>query len=513
MSALYRSTSIRDCESRELDRLPPLTLMDRAAGALADTCTHVLRGMPSRTPVIALVGPGNNGGDALLAALKLRDRGFDAQALALNDQAPLAPDARAVFMRSQSLQFPRLPELSSHLLGRTLFIDGLFGVGLSRAIEGRSAGWIHALNAAGARVVAADLPSGIDADTGAIVGGPRACAMVAHCTVTFLADKPGLRTGAGRAHAGQVRVAPLGVEVTTPAGTLVTQAEASALATSLARRSDSHKGIHGHVAVVGGGKGMQGAAVLAALGAQRAGAGKVSVGSPNGWRLDPGAHPQLMTLPDNWSPESFQAVVIGCGLGITKRTVDTLKSVLRRTASPIVLDADALNLIAAEPALAALLMQRVAPAVLTPHPLEAARLLRCATADIQSDRIRAATTLAARTGSVVVLKGAGTVCADAAGHWAVIDSGSPALATAGTGDVLAGVIGGLLAQGLPPSSAAVLGAWVHGRAGEIAAAQQRGDIGLSTAELPARVRDTLNQLVNTSIAHARSDHTGQDLDQ
>jgi len=486
--------------------------MERAAAALADTCASVLRGMPSRAPVIALVGPGNNGGDALLAAIKLRDRGFDAQAITLTHHAPSAPDARATWVQAQSLQFPVLQELSPHRLHGALFIDGLFGVGLSRPIEGLGAHWIRMLNAAGARVVAADLPSGIDADSGAIVGGPDACAVLAQHTVTFLADKPGLRTGAGRTHAGQVRVARLGVDVTSPAGMLVTQAEASVLAAPLARRSDSHKGTYGHTAVVGGGLGMQGAAVLAALGAQCAGSGKVSVGSPDGWRLDPSVHPQLMTLPEPWRPERFQAVVIGCGLGLTRRASGALNAILHRTASPIVIDADALNLIAANPALTQVLTHRAAPSILTPHPLEAARLLGCATPEVQTDRIRAATTLAARLGSVVVLKGAGTVCADAAGHWAVIDSGSPALATAGTGDVLAGVIGGLLAQGLPTATAALLGAWVHGRAGEIAAARQGGDIGLSTSELPARVSDALNQLLNASAARTPIDHTGQDFE-
>lgn len=512
MPALYRSSSIRDAESRELDRLPSLTLMDRAASALADTCTHVLRGMPRGAPVIALIGPGNNGGDALLAALKLRDIGFDAQALMLTHQAPSAPDARTVWDQAQSRQLPLLPELTSHSLRGALFIDGLFGVGLSRPIEGRGAGWIRMLNASGARVMAADLPSGIDADTGAIVGGAGACAILAQHTVTFLADKPGLRTGAGRAHAGQVHVAKLGVEVTPSAGTLVTQAEATALAAPLARRSDSHKGTYGHAAVVGGGAGMQGAAVLAALGAQRAGAGKVSVGSPMGLKLNPGVHPQLMTLPDRWLPEQFQAVVMGCGLGQSKRALAALKSVLGRTRSRIVIDADALNLLAANPALVAVLTHRVTPSVLTPHPLEAARLLGCTTADVQADRIAAATTLAARMGSVVVLKGAGTVCADAAGHWAIIDSGSPALATAATGDVLAGVIGGLLAQGLAPAAAALLGAWIHGRAGEIAAVRQGGDIGMPTSELPVRVSEVLNQLLTAPDAHARVSPTGQDFD-
>jgi len=292
----------------------------------------------------------------------------------------------------------------------------------------------------------------------------------------------------------------------------VTQAEATALAAPLARRSDSHKGTYGHIAVVGGGMGTQGAAVLAALGAQRAGAGKVSVGSPMGLKFNPGVHPQLMTLPDRWLPEQFQAVVMGCGLGQSKRALAALKSVLGRTRSPIVIDADALNLLAANPALVAVLTHRVTPSVLTPHPLEAARLLGCTTADVQADRIAAATTLAARMGSVVVLKGAGTVCADAAGHWAIIDSGSPALATAATGDVLAGVIGGLLAQGLAPAAAALLGAWIHGRAGEIAAVRQGGDIGMPTSELPVRVSEVLNQLLTAPDAHARVSPTGQDFD-
>jgi len=498
MPSLYLTDQIRRAEAQAQAGLAPLALMRRAAMALSDVCATEVRKLPPDCSIVALVGPGNNGGDALLAAVSLRERGFNAQALLLRPEGSAQPDAREALAISRAGSLPCIDELPISSVTRTLFIDGLFGIGLSRPIEGHAADWINALNGYGARVIAVDVPSGINADTGEVVGGSRGVALRAGHTVTFLGDKPGLRTGPGRTHAGRLTVESLGVTLTSRSGTLVGEQEAKSLALPLARRPDSHKGSFGHVAVVGGAHGMRGAAVLAALGAQRSGAGKVSLGAPDAWRPDSSLHPQLMALPAKAMVEgAYQCWVIGCGLGQTSGARSLLKLLLTETEHHRVLDADALNLIASDRALAAALQRAVIPAVLTPHPLEAARLLGKSTQAIQSDRIGAACRIASLYRSVVLLKGAGTVCAHPGGDWAIIDAGSPSLATAGTGDVLAGVIGGLIAQGLNPASAACLGAYAHGRAGELAGADGNGVVGMASADLPESVAMVINQLIES----------------
>jgi hydroxyethylthiazole kinase-like uncharacterized protein yjeF len=498
MPALYDTPTLRAAEARDLAALGPLALMRRAARALSDAVTELSRSGPPRAPILALVGPGNNGADALLATLELRMRGFDARALLLSTVEPQAGDARAAHAMAKHAGVPLGDTLTGQELAGALVIDGLFGIGLRRPLEGKAAEWIAAVNRVRSPLIAVDVPSGINADTGSVVGGSAASAALARMTVTFLGDKPGLHTGAGRVHAGKVRVELLEVDAGCGQGTLIARDEARTLARPLRRRPDSHKGSHGHVAVLGGSQGMRGAAMLAAHGAHRSGAGKVSVGTPDGWRPDPGLTPHLMSLSAGQRPREINAWVVGCGLGQGYNARRQLLALLSDASSPLVIDADALNLVALD-ALVARAVQRCAqPRVLTPHPLEAARLLGVPTAAIQSDRIASARALADRLQSVVVLKGAGTVCADPAGQWAIVDAGSPALATAGTGDVLAGVIGGLLAQGLTVASAACLAGWVHARAGELAASRRAGTIGLAACELPILIADALNELIAVS---------------
>ena len=265
------------------------------------------------------------------------------------------------------------------------------------------------------------------------------------------------------------------------------------------RARDSNKGSHGSVLVYGGGAGMRGAALLAARGAQALGAGKVLVGTPDGELFDPG-QPQLMTGAANPDFASFDAVVIGCGLGRCAPARERVAAALAG-APALVLDADALNLLAADPTLAdARFTGAPAPQrrVMTPHPLEAARLLGCDAAQVQADRRGAALALARRYRMVALLKGAGSVVATPEGNWSIVDAGGPALASAGTGDVLAGMIGALLARGQSPEQAVCAAAWLHGRAGsrfEIAHGHAEG---LSAAELPQLVRDALHELIESS---------------
>ena len=502
MSALYSIATIRCIESRWLQVLPAGMLMRRAARAVADEVERHARSLDPGRPILAVAGPGSNGADALLAGLLLAERGFEVRAVALAAIPPAAPDAASVWAAWQSrLGAPMAcSELVRCLSGQPLVIDGLFGIGLTRPLEGLAAEAIETINRSGMPIVAVDVPSGLDADRGSIVGGARSLAIRATATVTMIADKPGLHTGAALDRVGRLVVADLGLapgeDSTGPAadGTLFDRDEASRLTGP--RLRDSHKGSFGSVLIAAGAATMRGAALLAAAGAQAGGAGKIFVSSPDGPIFDPG-QPQWMTRAWFSTSDALQAfdaidaLVIGCGLGTGEPCRLACERVLAGTL-PLVVDADALTAIAAQPALQSLLQARTVSPVLTPHPREAARLLNCSVESIQSDRIAAARTLAAWARAVVVLKGAGTVVAAPAGHWSIIGSGSPSLATAGTGDVLAGLIGALQAQGHDPESASLLAAWSHGLGGEMAQQCLPFGIGMAAAELPDYVRRVLN---------------------
>ncbi len=492
--ALFTTATIRGIERAWLARLPDGTLMDRAARACADAAERIAWQLPRGTPLIALAGPGNNGGDALLAALKLRESGFTCHAWS-GAAPPAGGEAHAVRERwlASGSGFLRSDELLRYARDGAIFIDGLFGIGLGRALDGDYALLARSLNESGCIALGVDVPSGIDADTGAVVGGSAGVALRCVATVTMIADKPGLHTGAAPEYVGQLRVADLGTdEFPPPDGLLVGERwVAERLRT---RAASSHKGSFGTVCVIGGARGMGGAALLAGRGASAAGAGKVYVAGPDGPVFDPG-QPQLMTRDSEEALADVSAVAIGCGLGSSHAASVLLG---RAIASPaaLLLDADALNIVASQGTPAASFARLAARApdttILTPHPLEAARLLGIGSAEIAADRIGCARELARRSACVVVLKGAGSVIAEPGGNWAVNASGSPALASAGTGDVLAGVAAALLAQGYGAHEAALLAVWLHGRAGERWSASHRRHCGMSAAQLPGLICEEIN---------------------
>ena len=572
---LLLSTGIRRVEAHYLGALPDGTLMARAALALADACAVLLRRLPAGTPVLALCGPGNNGGDALLAALLLADRGWRVVAISLLDGEPAADDARRIWQqwRDRGLSMSAPAALPGLLVDRPLVIDGLFGIGLSRALPPAASLIAQQLAHASVSVVAVDVPSGLDADRGSIVGPPGSLAVRADLTVTMIADKPGLHTGAGCVLAGEVIVADLELPRLEHAqaqdadrGRLIDRDAVSAIAPR--RRRDAHKGRFGDVLVMVGQAQMAGAALLAALGAQATGAGRIFLGVEGVTadrrdridhhdRADHYGHPELMTRalrldePDaQQSLGGATVIVAGCGLGTDSKAQRKLAHALAHRAA-LVLDADGLNIVAADPAMLSRLQARAADgliSVLTPHPLEAARLLGLSTAEIQQDRRSAALRLAALTGSIVVLKGAGTVVACPDGGWSINRSGGPILSVAGTGDVLAGAIAGLLASSLSQEVADAaeitakdlsevrsavrsavggelgnelgkvvadqtpdhsgnphigvaaqltqLAVWLHGQAGDALAAQPEwsASIGLPAAHLAQGIRISLNRL-------------------
>jgi hydroxyethylthiazole kinase-like uncharacterized protein yjeF len=308
----------------------------------------------------------------------------------------------------------------------------------------------------------------------------------AQATVTFIGDKPGLHTGHGVDAAGHVVIEPIGTDAPASSGHLIDIDDFGTV--RLPRRHDTHKGTYGNLVVVGGGRGMVGAALLAGRAALRLGAGRVyvdAIGAPE-FRVDP-ACPELMFRPLS-ELDDLQAIVVGCGLGADGSARAALASVLARRA-PLVADADALNLIAADPELQRHASGRDAALVLTPHPLEAARLLGCTASSVQADRALAARRLAQHFNCTAVLKGAGTIVARPDGQYAINPTGSPALATAGTGDVLAGMIGALIAQGHEAWSATQAAVWLHGRGGEGV-----GDIGLLADEVAGRAVEALRRL-------------------
>ncbi|MBX3621941.1 MAG: NAD(P)H-hydrate dehydratase [Rhizobacter sp.] len=462
---LHDVAKSREIELASLSGLAPHTLMRRAGESVAAVARALA---PHASTVWLACGPGNNGGDGLEAAIHLQAAGLSVHATLIGDPARLPADAAAALARAQAAEVTIAPMSAPLPSGPDLAIDALLGLGGTRAPSGDIAQAVEHLNALSCPVLAVDLPSGLDANTGQPHGD--VCVVADH-TLSLLTLKPGLFTGAGRDHAGVVWLDTLGVELPrqSPAAWL------SGVPRLASRRQHAqHKGSFGDVAVVGGATGMAGAALLAARAAHAAGAGRVYVEALDGHALALDVlRPELM-FRERWSRAASPAalagatVVAGCGGG------EAVKGALPRLlsgAGRLVLDADALNAIAADTTLARLLTARGRgdrETVLTPHPLEAARLLHTSATDIQADRLGAARRLARQYACVVVLKGSGSVVASPDGCTFINSTGNAALATAGTGDVLAGWIGGCWsASAAPALEAARHAVWRHGRAADL----------------------------------------------
>ena len=463
--------------------------MQRAGQAAAAVALELLVG----NTVLVLAGPGNNGGDALEAAANLAHTGVEVSIVHLQGGAVSAETAHAL-ERAQASD-ARFIDALPHGQHWALTIDGLFGIGLARPLAGAARELALAVNALGCPVLALDVPSGLDADTGAVVG-PSGVAVRASSTITFIADKAGLHTLDGRDLAGEVLVAPLGIDPGLLPAAACMLNDISMFGGQLqARRHNTHKGSFGDVAIVGGAGGMAGAPVLAARGALYCGAGRVFVAS-----IDPGpgfdsVQPEIMFRDAALFAHPDATLVLGPGMGDSPIAARLLGKALDG-ASPLVIDADALNLVAASADLQARLSARTAPAILTPHPLEASRLLGVTTGVVQGDRLAAARELAARFGKIVVLKGSGSIIAEPGGVAVINTTGNPGLATGGTGDVLAGICGALLAQGWPAREAALGAVWMHGAGADRLVEQGVGPIGMTAGELPAAVRAVLNGLAS-----------------
>jgi len=462
-----------------------LPLMERAGEAAAQQ----VRLLVPRTSdsIVVFAGPGNNGGDAFVVARRLAEWRHRVTVVFAADPGKLPPDARRAFERWEAAGGSAVTEPPP--LGESaLVVDGLFGIGLARPPGGVYAEWVAAINHAGSRVLALDVPSGVDADTG-VARGP---VVRATHTATFIALKPGLLTGDGVEMSGAVTVHDLDLGVDSDdCGSHLTW---SGVRTWVhPRRANSHKGTYGTLAIIGGAPGMTGATLLAGRAALCAGAGKVLLGfiEHPGFAADLEQPELMLRSADDLMRADATAAVAGPGLSQSRHAADVLARALSRPL-PLVLDADALNLLALEPALRARVQHRSHPTLVTPHPAEAARLLETSTSAIQADRLAAAREIARRLSACVALKGAGTVCASPDGQWSINGSGNAGLASGGTGDVLAGVAGALLGQGYPPLRALQIAVCVHGAAADLLVREGEGPIGLTASELPRAIRRLLN---------------------
>ncbi len=499
MQPLPTGTRMQAIDRRAIEGLgiPSLELMERAGQGVTETVAALREG--SDGPIAILCGRGNNGGDGLVAARQLAAEGMAVQVWLAADPEQFSGDALVNWERLQT-EAPGLPgpveilplgagavdaaALAGAWAEAAVMVDALLGTGTSGPPRPPLDAWITALNICGRPIVAVDVPSGVDADTGAVPG----VAPLAAVTVTMALPKLGLLLYPGREHAGAIRVVDIGIPpeaVAEEAGELVVMTAPWAALTLPARPWEGHKGTFGKVVVLAGSAGMMGAGRLVSAAAYRTGAGLVRYAAPasllavaHAGRDEIMVHPledhgtgRHVPQPEGVLEEVCawaDAVALGPGLGTAPETAAFVRQVLGsgREHLGLVVDADGLNLLADDPAMRPGWM---GPLILTPHPGEAARLLEDDITEVLADRIGAARALAERFTAVALLKGAPTVVAAPGGRTALCPLGNPGMASGGTGDVLTGVVAALLAQGLEAFEAAALGVWLHALSGDLAA--------------------------------------------
>ncbi len=512
-------------EMQALDRftieevgVPAEVLMENAGRGVAELILECFPG-EARRGVLILCGPGNNGGDGLVVARHLHQRGLPVKVVLLAPEEKYRGESASNLRVVKYLGLPLEKALSEEevealrpaLAGAGLVVDAIFGTGLSRDLSGRFARTVELLHESGRPVVAVDMPSGLSADT----GRPLGVAVRATLTATMALPKVGQVIYPGREYVGELRVVDIGMpgkvirEKAPPREYLDRDWAARVLKP---RSPDTHKGTYGHVLILAGSRGKTGAAVLAALGALRVGAGLVTLAAAGSLQpLLAGYLPEVLTL--GLSPETpdqelapaaaesiletagrMRAAVLGPGFGLSEEARSLSRRLAVELPCPAVLDADALTALSGR---LESLREAPAPRVLTPHPGEMVRLLAQPKDKIQADRLAAAREAARLSGQVVVLKGAATVVAAPDGREAVNSSGNPGMAQGGMGDVLSGMIGALLAQGYEPFEAACLGVFLHGASADDLA-RRRGPFGFTASE----VAENLPRVVRELTFHA-----------
>lgn len=513
-------------QMRELDHrtiheagVPGKTLMERAGSGVVSAMEETFGALKGKTVTI-FCGKGNNGGDGFVVARLLRQKRSAVQVCLLAHTRDLKGDAKLMYQRfvkgagrSKVLSSPSPDHIHQLVRDSHVLVDALLGTGTSSPITGPYHAAIQAMNDSEAPTVAVDLPSGIDADTGATLG----TAVQADLTVTFGNPKLGLFLGAGIDHAGRVHCVDIGIpsqyvedlhlsiEMLTPATIRPWLPK---------RRASSHKGTFGHAGIIAGSSGKSGAAALAAKAALRSGAGLVTVATPAGVQASVASGtPEVMTLPLPETAEhtlsrealpplqtflqSRSAIGMGPGLSTHAATADVIRTLIAQCDRPLVIDADALNTLAGH---TSLLRSRPLSPILTPHPGEMARLLGESTAEaVNRNRLGIAQDFARTHSSIVVLKGARTILAHPDGATSISPTGNPGMATAGTGDVLTGILAGLLAQGVSPWEAAQSGVFLHGLAGDLAA-RTYGYPSLMAGDLLAYLPQALNEVLHAGAS-------------
>lgn len=454
---ILTADELQNLEMRAANQLGADTLMKRAGAAAAELIMKRLEdaGVEQRR-VTLLVGPGNNGGDALACACELREKGAVVNVVLPGGRRPTSALALAQLERwtqagGTTYDDPYMTEKADCV------VDGLFGTGLAKPITGDYLDAVLWFNERQALKVSLDIPSGLNPVTGHWTGSYPGCS--ADVTITFLCVKSGLYMCEGADAAGEIVLNELDVSVPlSPLSVIGTDEFPRVLRP---RVKNSHKGDYGSVAVIGGTDGMIGASILAARAALISGAGRVTLEC----RAEHAPHvdmvyPEIMFATKPVNLEDFDAIVLGCGLGTSAEAKARVIEALN-CQKPLILDADALNIIAADIKLQDMVLARRAPTVLTPHPGEAARLLRRDTAGVTADRVAACRELAVQTGAIVVLKGAGTVISMRSSRTWINPTGSPMLATGGSGDVLAGMIGAMFAQGYDMVESVLAAVYFH----------------------------------------------------
>jgi ADP-dependent NAD(P)H-hydrate dehydratase / NAD(P)H-hydrate epimerase len=512
---LYSEAQIRAAENAYRPG-KSATLMQRAGEAVAKQAIAMLKSQKNKS-VLVLAGPGNNGGDAWVAARTLQLKKIKVTVYALGEHKfadATAKKARDAYVKNRGALYKT--NVANSPIGAAfsaygLVVDGMFGIGFSSTKRGLAGEFLAASKAAnraraehGVPILAIDVASGLEAETGVAV----ADAICATTTLTFIGAKPGLYTADGTDCSGEVMVDALGLKLDgangAPSGALLTKEIAAAFVPQ--RNNNSHKGNYGNVAIIGGASGMVGAAVLAARAALHMGPGKVYLGlavnskaNNNAMTVDT-INPEIMVrdATELVNDQSITAFAIGMGLGESKAAATLLITALKRDC-PTLLDADALNMLVNNSAISAafkakwLHKARLSTSlILTPHPGEAARLLKTTTEKVQANRVAAAQKLAKQFNAVVVLKGAGTVISQPNGTYVINTNGNPGMASGGMGDALSGMIAAFMAQGLTAWNAAQLGVFLHGASADAAIHHGMGPLGLTASEVIFEARTLLN---------------------
>ena len=480
LDPLWEAAEMRAADKHAIEEagVPSLDLMERAGAGLA----RVVAESAGDGPIRVVIGKGNNGGDGLVAARLLREDGHEVDVLAVGNPDELQGDAFANLDRlpgAQTIDFH-----ADRLAGSAVIVDAMLGTGFEGEPREPVAGAIAAINACDAPVVACDVPSGVNASTGEVSGE----AVEADVTATLHGPKVGLYAEPGKTHAGRIKVVEIGIPRSAPAPRAAGLITERALSLVPPRPRSGNKFKSGTVVVAGGARGLTGAPTMAALSAMRTGAGYVQLAVPepaetvldlklmeamtHGLPHEDGAHVADGADKVIELSERAGAIVLGPGIGRSEGAVAFARRVAREVEVPLLIDADGLNAHAEE---LDLLAAREAPTILTPHDGELARLLGIESSAVGEHRIAHARKVAWQSGAIVVLKGDDTLVVPPEGPIAISEGGTPALATAGTGDVLSGLIGALLAKEMDPFAAACAGVFAHARAGRAAAARMGAD--------------------------------------